>query len=494
MLADLAVSAGSRLRRHRAKIGRWVLEYVGEDETAHQYICHHWPSARAGEAPDAYCYHFLQAATSEHLSQPDQSSVPAPQCTICPENGRAILLGTGRYAHVYDVCQKILHHLAGRAVRLGRAGRVQRPSDAWLLLRAACVEYQPSAGATRTVALLGNRHTGKSVHGYGLCLAKADNEMIGDDLTAVHLGTGMAHRTEARLWWPTSLVATYPHLASFLATAPSEGIELSEVLDAHVRKCRDAADLARAVESGVFPEDSFAALTDYLSGADNAYGMLDPHDLLGPDHCAEQSLLTDAIAVSHDADSRWILRVLPGEEFVSRATTTGVRTTTNKFTEQTTQVERACLQHLLDESNVRPALLNPRLPAAQTQFCLRHYLEGTADSIQLLSACEFAEPSLLAAMRLAIRHSEGEYYPDRAEPCFFHGTRNVNLASFDRGNSRIEVVAFDPSEQGYAQVRAVWPGQVADFFSRHASLRVRELFTETRNSPPQYVESPSTCR
>jgi hypothetical protein len=148
----------------------------------------------------------------------------------------------------------------------------------------------------------------------------------------------------------------------------------------------------------------------------------------------------------------------------------------------------------LTESNIRPALLNSRLPAAQTQFCLRHYLEGRCDSITLLTARDVAGSSLLQTMRLAIRPCDDAFRHDQLEMSFFHGARSVNLVSFERAGSRVELVAFDPIEEGYAQVRAVWPGQVADFFSRYASLRVRELLTEIRNFAPRHVESPSSCR
>lgn len=482
LIADLAKSTGSQLHRHRAKIGRWALEYVGDDEMVYQFFSHHWPSARANETPDAYCYHFGQPAAREHLGHSDQPSVLLPQCTICPESRRAVLLGTHRYVHVYEACQEILHQLDAHAVRLSRTGQLQRPSDAWLQLRAACVEYQPSAGPTRTALLLGGRRTGKSVHGIGLCLANAGNGLIGDDLTCVHLGTGTAHRTETHLWWPTALVATYPHLAPFFATGPSEGLQLSEVLSKQVRNCRNATDLTRAVEGGLFPEDSFASLIDHLSRAADSYGVIDPHELLGHDRCLEQSQLTDALCVSRDSASPWILRVLSGAEFAARSIVAGVVTTTVEHTEPIEQPLKACLKYLVDESEIRPVLLNSRLPAAQTQFCLRHYLEGTSDSIQILSARDFADTSLLRAMRLGLRHCEHDFGPGRQELSFFHGTRTVNLVSFERTGSRVELVAFDPSEEGYAQVRAVWPGQVADFFSRHASLHVREVFTETRNS------------
>jgi hypothetical protein len=490
-LAELAATAGTRLQRHRAKIGRWVLEYVGDDAAACQFFAHHWPAARAGETPDAYCYHFGDDAGDSRLQTTHELRDRLPHCTICPASLRAFLRWSNRYAHVYELCHAILGQLCAHAVRINRSGRVQRPNKAWLLLRAACVEYQPSAGATRTVVLLGDRSAETSAYGYGLCLARPGNASLSDDLTCICLGTCTAHRTESHFWWPLSTVAIYPHLAPFFATSPSEGFELSNAVAEKVRNCRDAADLTRAVESGQFPESLFTELTDDLSRADDAYAMIDLRHILGPDRYLDESPLTDAVCITRDADSCWILRIPSDEEFVSHAIAAGARTSTQSTLQS---AQRACLTQLLNESNIRPALLNRQLPAAQTQFCLRHYLEGHCDSITRLTAGDFADTALLQAMRLDIRRCNDPCQKGHSALSFYHGTQRVHLVSFAHRGTPVEVVAFAHAENGYAQVRAVWPGQIADFFSRHAALHVRELFTETRNSPPPRDDLLTTCR
>jgi hypothetical protein len=492
MLAEMAETAGPSLRRYRAKIGRWVLEYVGDDAAASQFFARHWPVARAGETTDAYCYHFGNVAGDR--SQTGQSIGTSPRCTICPEDQRAFLAGTPRYADVYEMCHEVLRNLASRDIRIHRTGRLQRPNNAWMLFRAACVEYQSIAGAARTVALLGASHAERIVQSYGLCLGKPGNASLSDDSTCIQLGTATAHRTESHFWWPTAIVANYPHLGTHFAISPSEQFQPSERVAERVRNFRDAADLARAVESGVFPEELFTTLSDELSRAADAHGMIDPHQVFAHDQCLEQSTLTDAICITHQTDDSWILRLADAEEFVSHAISTDAEIPADKSTASSTAVQQACWSHLLRELRVRPALLNALLPPAQTQFCLRHYLEGHCDSITRLTPRDFADPALLQSMRVSASHGDATTRDDQSPLSYLHGGRPVHLISFDRAGTRVEVVAFDPAEDGYAQIRTVWPGQVADFFSRHAPLRVRELFTETKNFPPPRVEALSTCR
>ena len=62
-----------------------------------------------------------------------------------------------------------------------------------------------------------------------------------------------------------------------------------------------------------------------------------------------------------------------------------------------------------------------------------------------------------------------------------HGQREIALVSFEKDGQAVELVAFDPRVDGFAQVKAVWPGPVDQFFTRHASAGVRELFVEMSN-------------
>jgi hypothetical protein len=91
----------------------------------------------------------------------------------------------------------------------------------------------------------------------------------------------------------------------------------------------------------------------------------------------------------------------------------------------------------------------------------------------MLSPESFHDQSIYESMRL---RKESSADSDGADVWFRHGLRRVNLVGFERRGRLSECVAFDPSVEGFAQVRSVWPGQVADFFSRHAPERARDLF------------------
>ena len=154
-----------------------------------------------------------------------------------------------------------------------------------------------------------------------------------------------------------------------------------------------------------------------------------------------------------------------------------------KLLQRTLHAHAACLDHLLRAGKIPTALANCRLPAAQTQFCLRHYLDGLSDSVRLLTASELDNsPALLQAMQLKTRSLEDATGDNQHTRTTYQGMREVQVVACSKQGRHVETVAFDPNAEGYAQVKSVWPGQVAEFFSRHSPLRVHELFTETRNS------------
>src|SRR5439155_816048 len=150
------------------------------------------------------------------------------------------------------------------------------------------------------------------------------------------------------------------------------------------------------------------------------------------------------------------------------------------------RAHRACLNSLLQNALILPVTVNTRLPPAQTQFCLRSFLEGRCDSIRIISPPDSLRDHspLLRSMRLEIRQREQLTRASKDSCGICRDYRELMLVAFEKSGELVEAVAFDPTSRGFSQIAAVWPGQIADFFSRHAPIHVRELFTETMYSWP----------
>jgi hypothetical protein len=477
MVAQWADMAGQRLRRHRARIGPWVLELVGENQRTHQLLAQHWASASVNQPTDAYCYlvpHRAHEVRAGKKRQPrGQSAIQ--RCVVCPANGRALACDALPYADVNRVCDAIMMAWAAARVRVAKSASRRLSGDNFWLLPATCVEYQSEAGDTRSLALLGSELE-RSVHAYSLALCKPENGLVSDSVTGAERGSLSVFRIKSRLWWPTSLVHAFRSLLPHLVMSPFEGLSLDpEVMDS-LREYRNGVDLARAIDGGSFPEEQCERLAELLELSKGGHSLIDPRDLLGTDRCLEQSHLTDLVRSRSDLGSNWILREVPRSEFLTTASS-DLDVFGGDLAAAMSQAYTDGLTQWLDTGRVRCTMLNIRLPTVQTQFCIRHFLEGLSDSIQLLSPESFRDGSILESMRVEAR-SAAEWAGGPAVS-FRHGLRRIQLVGFSRAGRLTECVAFDPVAEGYAQVRSVWPGQVADFFTRHVGLRVRDLFTES---------------
>lgn len=141
------------------------------------------------------------------------------------------------------------------------------------------------------------------------------------------------------------------------------------------------------------------------------------------------------------------------------------------------KVRREILRHLAEDKGVAGALLNERLSPAQTQFCLRLYLDGGADAIKLIKGYEIDEELL------ALLHLEKKEKPPVS------GRRMMDLVGlYDRFGSEIELlecslkghvqfyVGFDKGGEGADQVRAYSEGTPLDFLEDCPRIGLKELF------------------
>jgi hypothetical protein len=462
------------LRRDRATIGPWLIELITENDAIHRLFTQHWDGAATNRPPDAYCYvvpRMAYESVSRELA--DCSPTTATACAICLENGRSVVPDSAAYVQVNWVCDALMTGLATRRRRAGKPAAERRTEqDAWLL-PAACIEYQAETGETRSVALLGAPTIARTVQAYALARSKSVNVLVSDGVTCAQMESLNVARAKPRVLWPVSLVRTFRHLLPVLAMSPCEGLQLDSDLASSLREFRSGSDLARAIDAGSF----LGADCDRLAGSlihGTGHSLIDPEEFLGRDRCVDQSQLTDVIRCRSDGDSKWIIAGASVDDFLSESSVD-----LQSFAELASTlapVHRAYLAGLLDSGRVRCTLINELVPPAQMQFCLRHFLEGLSESVQVLAPDSFNDASVLQAMRLESRVSRE--WESETPISFVHGAHPILLVGFRRQGMMTELVAFDAVAEGYAQVRSVWPGQVADFFTRHARLRARDLFAE----------------
>jgi len=494
-VAELVDRAGAKLRRLRVQIGPWLIEFVTDVARAAELFSLHWPPARSTTSPDAYCYSLAttvdrELATRFGFAPPDSGS-DVRDCTafVCVEPRRAALIGSSRYMDVNLVCRSLLAQLAARkAPNAAPVG--QQPAESLVFIDGACVEYQPNAGPTRSVALLGGSEVERALHAYCLSRSKPASALVAGDAFTVNVTDGQVVAAEQRWWLPTRLCRHLPELAASLALGASDGLDLGAELHRTLVKFHDAADLSRGYENDVFPEDLFTELMTRLSTSD-AHSLVDGRSLLTPEQLLDRTLLTDCLGLVFESAADWIVQAVPPGDFIARLGRDGAGPACDSSSDRDVQFVARHLDRLCHGDHLKTALVNTRLPLAQTQFCLRHYFEGRSDSIRILTPADLsADDPLCVAMKIGIGPREHSASPactitsqssrQSGLATFLHGTREVTVVAFELAGQRVEAAAFDTRSDGFAQVKSVWPGQVADFFSRHAALDVLKLFTDIR--------------
>jgi hypothetical protein len=485
LIAQWVQAAGPRLRRHRATLGPWVLEYVGTTDATFQLFRQHWIAASTAAAPDAYCYHFTGVDRVPLSSFDAKSPIPsdaAAHAVVCFESGRALVLNAERYGAVNRLCDELITNIASRPIKSAKTASRQAPREPCWVAGGTGLEYETEMGESRCVVLFHGDATERSAQGYALAVCKPSNSLIADGIACVRLESGTLIRTKSRLWWPARLVANFRNLLPHILTSPIDGLALDDSVATSLQRYRNAPDLERAFDGGGFSEEQVERLYQVLSShAHGACALVDPVALLGIDRWCDRAQLTHLMRCVRDPASPWVVQPQAPADFPRSSVEpdTGMPAAS----ESASPVQSLLLTQLLEKFPVYLAVLNQRLPVAQTQFCLRHYLEGLSDSIRLVGADSGLDPSIVGAMHLERGSAEapGESSAGAVE-AWMHGPRRVNLVMMQRAGACVELVAFDHRADGYAQVRSVWPGQVADFFSRHVALRVRELFTEVTSS------------
>jgi hypothetical protein len=481
IIEKLADRAGSDLVRRSAQIGPCVIDYVGEDRATADLFAAHWPPAVSGSTCDFFIYGLVGDGADPmpgavRAADPERSEHAHATAVLAPSARRAWLPRRTSYDTLRAVCWFLVRHAALRAA-------ASRKTPAWWPVEASCAEYQPVSGPARVIGLLGAPGEGKTVHAYGLARAKPANALVSDDLTIILPESAEARSAEARFWLSTELLRVYPHLVPLAATAASEGVVWEGEWQRERARWGSAAELRRAIAAGVYTESRCAELARVLIGPPGAHWLASPEEWLEPSGWVPSARLTDVILVRHETGSPWLVRRTAPAELA--AAWVGARAglmqpAPHGSPADEESLERRRLVDLAGSHGILTGVVNTLLPPAQTQFCLRHYAEGRSDCVRLVTdRSEASSLDSLAALGLGLRTGHATEGPPG--PLFCLGDRAVSLVSFEKEGARVELVALDAGSDGFAQVKAAWPGKVDGFFARHAPLGVRDLFLETRH-------------
>ncbi len=285
----------------------------------------------------------------------------------------------------------------------------------------------------------------------------------------------------------------------------------------------DVEDVIRA--QGRLTYRDYDRLVEEMCANPAARSVIDPCVMVGEEKFATTAVLTDIVLAKRDYDERFVIRQLDTAEMLDILTSQGnvynyhqketdpdgypicfSRTTEIYYDpylitvhvvrdpesgqEEIGELDRlriAAWQHLGNKPDVRMVWFNTRLPAPQSQFALRKYMEGEVDEAHIIKGVDISD-DLCQSLGLERLHKEpvsgrreldlvGLY--ERSEN---GALREVEVVGFYRGSGDdrqlLEAVAFSKTGKGLAQVRSWSKGSVEEFLVANRHLNVRTLFSE----------------
>lgn len=266
-------------------------------------------------------------------------------------------------------------------------------------------------------------------------------------------------------------------------------------------------------------------LVDEMCANPAARSLIDPCIMVGEEKFCTTTSLNEVILGKRDYDDRFIVRQLDTTEMMDILTSQGnvfnylerendadgypicfSRTTEIYYDpylisvhvvrdpatgkEEISDLDRlriAAWRHLGDHPSIRMIWFNTRLPAAQSQFCLRKYMEGEVDEVHIIKGVEITD-ELCATLGLTKRPKEPVHGRRAMDLVGLYDTaadgsvREVEVLGFYKGTSEgrelLEAVAFSKAGRGLAQVRSWSQGTVDEFLAANKHLGVRTLLSE----------------
>ncbi|MBI3291590.1 MAG: hypothetical protein HYZ73_02100, partial [Elusimicrobia bacterium] len=352
--------------------------------------------------------------------------------------------------------------------------------------------------------------TGKSTSVYGLTAAKPGNRLHSDDWAFVNVGTLETVASEDQYYMRTNIAEIFPHYIPVLVNQPLENVPFTPDIIALIERYPNPEAFAAALKNGEVTQAEFDTLVAQMIKNNAARSLIDPRLMVGVEKFTEVTTLQTILLMKRDFLDTLILKRLTADEMLEIMTSEGnvfnhvygqadpdgygipqpptteiyynpylcqvlVERKTNRIG-PLDQKRIAAYRALAEHPQVRTAWVNTRLPARQTQFCLRKFLDGQCDGIRLVKGVDIP---LDLVKRLGVTTKEKPMVPGRRpmdRVGIYKDGVEVEVATFEQQGDPRMSVAFDKTGKGLGQVKAYSEGTVEDFFKHHESLFVRELF------------------
>jgi len=552
-----------RAKTHKALIGQWVVQYVGNDNHMYEFFTRNWKSA----TPQAEVYvrsfvfsgikdremlkvlrgvqseteldklleNFLKdlenkkyrnAFKDEKLRDiekyPHQEqleiTLAAPSTIYCAEESAFVSLNTNYYGQLKSKSSLgPLEEILTRKARRNPQGEIINKREVWISMHAGAVEYVTGKKEKKGLVLIAPTGTGKSTQGYGLVEARAENRLHSDDWAFVNIDTREVIISENQFYMRTNIAEIYPHLIPLLVKEPLENVAFTPEIVQLIESFESVSDFRKAIEDGRVTPDQYRKIVEQMIENNDARSLIDPRIMVGKEKFIETMQLSNLFLLKRDFDDCLILKNLNTDEMEVIMTSNenvcnhvygqsdcdsyGVptkRTTEIYYNPYlcVVEVDRAhgrigeldqirieAYRTLARSEGVTVSWINTRLPASQTQLCIRKFLEGGVDEIRVIKGVEITE-DLRKRLQLI---------SEKKQP--LEGRRKIDLIGlFDQNREEVEVVAFyfqgkqleaialTKSGKSRGQLRGYSEGTPEDFLRKNKSIGARELLRHAENS------------
>ena len=543
-------------KRHKAKIGRWVVEYAGQDPHMHEFFTKNWKPADPGAAAHVTSYvltgirdrevmkQFLGFRTEaevrahgasflaelrenkkyrasfrdprvrdiETFPEEEQLAIAllAPATVYASEERAFLSLNTNYYGQLKSKSSLgPLEEFLIRQARISGEGKITNPADVWLSMHAACVEYAPERGPRRGIVIIAPTGSGKSTQGYGFVEAKKQNRLHSDDWVFVNLGTREVMISEEQFYLRINIAEIYPHLIPLLVAQPLENVAFTPDMLTMLERFESSSALAEAIRTGRVAADSYRKLVSQMTESNAARSLIDPRLMVGKEKFIETVSLTDFFLFKRDYDSAMILQTLRAEEMIEVMTSKanvfnyaygkwdadGYGVPESRTTEiyynpylcicevdrekgivgEWDKIRIEAYRTLARQKGVTVCWVNTRLPANQTQLCLRIFLEDGIDFIRVAKG-EDVNPKTIAELGLQIKSkpkAEGRRPMDFTGFFTPHG-EEAEVVEFLHQKKLIQALAFFKNKK--TEQLAGWTkGTPQDFLKKYKFFGAKEL-------------------
>ncbi|MBI4115027.1 MAG: hypothetical protein HY447_00455, partial [Candidatus Omnitrophica bacterium] len=545
-----------RIKRHKALIGKWVVEYLGNDEHMHEFFVRNWkhasPDAQVhvrsyviGGIKDREAMKILRGIHSEEeldrslanflkdlenkkyrnafkdeklrdiekFSREEQREIAlfAPSTIYCAAEASFASLNTNYYGQLKSKSSLgPLEEILTRKAKLNGRGEITNPKDVWISMHAGGVEYANGKGEKKGIVLIAPTGTGKSTQGYGLVEANPQCKLHSDDWVFVNAGTHEVIISENQFYMRTNIAEIYPHLIPLLVNEPLENVAFTPDIVNLIESFDSVDDFRKGIHDSRVNPTQYQQIIAQMIENNDARSLIDPRIMVGEDKFIETMKLTNLFLLKRDFDDRLILKNLTPDEMEAIMTSKenvcnhvygqsdadGYGIPTKRTTEIyynpylcVVEVEREngkigtldqirieTYRTLARSEGVTVSWINTRLPASQTQLCIRKFFEGGIDEVRVIKGIEIEES---LQKRIGLTKKEKPQVEGRRKMdligLYDPSGEEVEVVTFFTKGKFVEAIALAKSGKAPKQLRGYSEGAVEEFLRKNQALSARQI-------------------